>query len=122
MANYNRSLLALSFQHSTETVTDGEYLFKCGEISDPLNFFIDDFCFTDATGAPVTATAGTATITAASDRGIYRNINDGVIDATTAPENITPPSGLSRVVTVRVTLSGIAGAYGFSFSLVKGGL
>ena len=103
-----------NFTRQVETPLEGDVLtgpfeFELNALA-PRNNLVDYFYFVDAEGAPVAATAGTVTVTLSPLLPLYQNIADGTFDATTATDgNWLKPNGFGKAVSVRITLSGIAG-------------
>jgi hypothetical protein len=94
----------------SDTIADGDYDFLAKPFGSRVNI-IDYFAFVDSSGDPIEATGGTVTITISSGYGVFQTINDGSFNATSArTASRTKPNGYGRGETVRVSLSGIAGA------------
>lgn len=72
--------------------------------------------YSDAEGKiPVTATAGTVTVTGTSDDFCYRTINQGVFDAADAClASRARPNAIGCMVRAKLSLSGVTGATYFS--------
>lgn len=122
MAKYARSLLPYITPVTSNDVSDGAQDFECGALTDPVDFFLDNFHFFNGSGDPVAAGAGTVIVTVSSDGTLFRTVTDDTIDATVNPSGITPPSGRAAITHVRLTLSSVTGVSGFRFNIVKGGM
>lgn len=119
---YTANLFPHTYSIVSDTVADGEYEFDIGKLSEPLPFFLDGFHFLDVSGAVVTPTAGDVTVTASSDGVLFRNMTNGSFLATADPVSLTPPNGQAPLTKLKITLSGVVGAVGFSGLFVKGGI